>query len=622
MTARAGKVYEAERDIAITRQRDLVKVQKLGRAAMIRQATQTRAEAIRQFRRGDDKAAVATVVEGLRDFQPLLTEAMTYAWMMGWARAADETADQFSDNFTIAAAKGAPVTSPTYRKAITFLRNAQKLNPEAIQALTGMIERNLIPILATASSDAQKQLQSTMIGITRDQLSTKPAVERLEAKFHNLGISPKNPYQLEAIFRTQTQLAYAAGQEQLLKEPAVDEQVWGFKYVTVGDDRVRNSHVALDGVTLPKSDPFWQENSPPNGYACRCQKITLFDERKIVRPPAEVEVDGKKVRPGADKGFGWNPGNILSTGGNSPVKLAPPPSTTPEEDAKAPLAPASVKKKPKKPPAPAAIAPKKKTYKALPPTDSPQKLAKYDVIEGQIAKAKGAKSEGVKADAKFEAIVATKAAGLKGNEAWHKMKSEGFDDIDTEDLISTIHPGFEGPNQKQLAKKTAEWEAKKKAEAEKKNQADEAAAAKKTKLEKELAEQKKKNEAKAKKLKEEQAKTEKAKKDAQKKLKEEQDKANAAKAYNEAVKSAKKLQSKGSKSLAETEITWAAYKAEKAGIPPETVLADMRAAGIRGENLPEHIEQAYGDKAKGFAKRAAITPTSLTQPDSDSKRST
>lgn len=42
------------------------------------------------------------------------------------------------------------------------------------------------------------------------------------------------------------------------------------RYSTVGDDRVRDSHRALDGVTLPVSHPFWNSAYPPNGFKCRC----------------------------------------------------------------------------------------------------------------------------------------------------------------------------------------------------------------------------------------------------------------------------------------------------------------------------------------------------------------
>lgn len=42
------------------------------------------------------------------------------------------------------------------------------------------------------------------------------------------------------------------------------------RYVTAKDERVRQSHAILHGVTLPIDDPFWDEYMPPNGYNCRC----------------------------------------------------------------------------------------------------------------------------------------------------------------------------------------------------------------------------------------------------------------------------------------------------------------------------------------------------------------
>jgi hypothetical protein len=41
-------------------------------------------------------------------------------------------------------------------------------------------------------------------------------------------------------------------------------------YRTAGDDRVRESHALLDGITKPVDDSFWDTYYPPNGWRCRC----------------------------------------------------------------------------------------------------------------------------------------------------------------------------------------------------------------------------------------------------------------------------------------------------------------------------------------------------------------
>lgn len=42
------------------------------------------------------------------------------------------------------------------------------------------------------------------------------------------------------------------------------------RYSTVGDDRVRQDHVELEGIVRPVNDDFWLTYYPPNDWNCRC----------------------------------------------------------------------------------------------------------------------------------------------------------------------------------------------------------------------------------------------------------------------------------------------------------------------------------------------------------------
>ncbi len=76
-------------------------------------------------------------------------------------------------------------------------------------------------------------------------------------------------------------------------------------YSTVGDERVRESHRPLDGVTRPVDDPFWDTYYPPNGWRCRCdvdqedEEATPSDLGAVklpeVPPSMELNVGKKKV---------------------------------------------------------------------------------------------------------------------------------------------------------------------------------------------------------------------------------------------------------------------------------------------------------------------------------------
>lgn len=60
-----------------------------------------------------------------------------------------------------------------------------------------------------------------------------------------------------------------------------DGDRYNLQYRTANDDKVRPEHAALNGVTLPPSDPFWEEYYPPNGWNCRC---TVVQVRKSKYP--------------------------------------------------------------------------------------------------------------------------------------------------------------------------------------------------------------------------------------------------------------------------------------------------------------------------------------------------
>lgn len=56
-----------------------------------------------------------------------------------------------------------------------------------------------------------------------------------------------------------------------------------WKYKTVGDDKVRQEHAALDGLILHYKDLRWEEIFPPNGWGCRCkiEPVMLHEGKQV-----------------------------------------------------------------------------------------------------------------------------------------------------------------------------------------------------------------------------------------------------------------------------------------------------------------------------------------------------
>ena len=88
-----------------------------------------------------------------------------------------------------------------------------------------------------------------------------------------------------------------------------DGDRYNLQYRTAHDDKVRPEHAALDRVTLPMSDPFWQEYYPPNGWNCRCTVVQVRKSKYPETPHDEAMALGEEATGKDTKGiFHFNPG--------------------------------------------------------------------------------------------------------------------------------------------------------------------------------------------------------------------------------------------------------------------------------------------------------------------------
>ena len=86
------------------------------------------------------------------------------------------------------------------------------------------------------------------------------------------------------------------------------------QYRTAKDDKVRPEHAALHGVTLPITDPFWEEYYPPNGWNCRCTVVQVRKSKYPATPHDEAMVLGEEALQRDSKGiFHFNAGKEQKT---------------------------------------------------------------------------------------------------------------------------------------------------------------------------------------------------------------------------------------------------------------------------------------------------------------------
>jgi SPP1 gp7 family putative phage head morphogenesis protein len=298
----AGPVTADERRRAELQDRDRARLQRIGVAESIKIGNRVQRAVLRSA--GNIPKAIEALRRELLAMAPVVRQGMVAAYLAGRNRS------------RLTRPKGRPLSLSNgpgvYDKAIETLETRLALTPKTLIKLEVQYEAAAIRVVKKATDAIERKLQESVAESIRVGAHVREGKASLREAFAKAGMTPNNSFTLEAIFRTQTQQAYSAARFQASQDPVIQDILWGFKYVTVGDDRVRDEHVGFDGVTLPKSDPFWITHWPPNGWACRCAVIEIFEPRKIVKVPAVVEVDGKEVKPEVDKGFRFNPGEVFA----------------------------------------------------------------------------------------------------------------------------------------------------------------------------------------------------------------------------------------------------------------------------------------------------------------------
>ncbi len=83
----------------------------------------------------------------------------------------------------------------------------------------------------------------------------------------------------------------AAKWEQFMR----DGDRYNLQYRTQQDDKVRPEHAALDRVTLPPSDSFWEEHWPPLSWGCRCTVVQVRKSKYPETPHDEAMARGEEA---------------------------------------------------------------------------------------------------------------------------------------------------------------------------------------------------------------------------------------------------------------------------------------------------------------------------------------
>ena len=250
-------------------------------------------------------------LEFLSKQTPLLTELMVVAYLRGRLDVR-KVAIEVDPGLALA-------EPPIFERTIELMRKSLggDINLREIEDKFSIVG---LRTLTNVSDRIEQDIRKTAYDLIQRGAHVREAKKELKARFDANGLTPRNSFQLENIFRTASAVAYGAGTWAAYHEPDIWEILWGYNYSTAKDERVRVNHKAAEGTILPKEHEFWTRMWPPNGYSCRCEVIPLFNKHPIRKP---------KPNAVADPGFGYNPGMIFDLkGGITDIPIAPPTTET------------------------------------------------------------------------------------------------------------------------------------------------------------------------------------------------------------------------------------------------------------------------------------------------------
>lgn len=285
---------------ALLQERERTKLSNIGLRNLIPVGRMLRMETLKAYR----QARELRFTEILDKLEDLLLDAMVASHLQGRLRSI-QTAGV---GLTI---QHKALSANPYGKATQFMQDRLKLDPKDIVELRQKYGDTAINVTRGLGAEAEARAHVATARVVGEGMHVRQGIQELRKEFDAIGLSPKHPWLMETLVRTQIQVAYGAGRWNANQDPDIAEIIKGYEYVTVGDDRVRPTHAALEGTKLPSNDPMWGSIWPPNGFNCRCTTIEIFDEDFEYKPPSDQkEIDGVMVRPGPDVGWAMNPGMV------------------------------------------------------------------------------------------------------------------------------------------------------------------------------------------------------------------------------------------------------------------------------------------------------------------------
>ena len=189
----------------------------------------------------------------------------------------------------------ADFSSSPHKEAAALIRGKPAVAREVFDGLLPELRARAFTISGIESANVMQRTQDAIAGVAEGI----PWDEAKESIIEELDpfLGEGSTARAELLLRTHAFQSFQASNWRLAQE---NDDTTHLQYLTMEDDRVRESHAALEGIILPKNDPFWQTHFPPWEWGCRCRTrgMNLDQVEEAKADDAERASDDKLVLTG------------------------------------------------------------------------------------------------------------------------------------------------------------------------------------------------------------------------------------------------------------------------------------------------------------------------------------
>lgn len=181
---------------------------------------------------------------------------------------------------------------------------SSSINEEMPAELTGLLENNAFIFSGLKTYHSLNEVGLSLIG---DDGGIKPF-----EKFHEDVAKIDAKYNRNYLYAEYNHAVTSSQMAAKWHDFQQDGDRYNLQYRTANDERVREEHQRLHNITLPVSDPFWEQFMPPNGWNCRCVVVQVRKGRYPESDSQQAVGIGEQITEEPKKRiFRFNPGKEL-----------------------------------------------------------------------------------------------------------------------------------------------------------------------------------------------------------------------------------------------------------------------------------------------------------------------